>query len=55
MAATHANFCHQETPAAKERRLLLLDQSCQKCHDTDNDVHWKIDKWHKIVHPEPKE
>ena len=42
--------------AAKERRLLLRDESCQKCHDTDNDVHWgKTDKWHKIVHPEPKE
>jgi hypothetical protein len=45
-----------ETPAAKAQRLNRLDASCQKCHDIDNDVHWKIDKWveGKIIHMEPK-
>ena len=28
-----------------------VDQSCQKCHDTDNDVHWDFDKkWPKVAH-----
>jgi len=28
-----------------------IDIFCQKCHDIDNDVHWKFDKtWPKIVH-----
>jgi hypothetical protein len=41
-----------ETPEERERRINRLDQSCQKCHDTDNDVHWSIDKWvkGKIIH-----
>jgi hypothetical protein len=34
-----------ETPQQKTKRLNELDKSCQKCHDVDNDVHWKIDKW----------
>ena len=35
--------------------MLKIDFSCQKCHDTDNDVHWNIDKWvkGKIEHHEP--
>jgi 2',3'-cyclic-nucleotide 2'-phosphodiesterase (5'-nucleotidase family) len=28
---------------------------CLKCHDPDNDVHWTMDKWKKIVHPTPKD
>jgi hypothetical protein len=28
---------------------------CIKCHDTDNDVHWKFDKWKKIEHYNPKD
>jgi hypothetical protein len=43
-----------ETPQQKQQRINALDQFCQRCHDTDNDVHWKIDKWEKIAHPEPK-
>jgi len=42
-----------ETQAAMDKRLNLLDQSCQKCHDIDNDVHWDFrKKWPLIVHPE---
>lgn len=44
-----------ETPEQKQQRMNRLDQFCQKCHDTDNDVHWDIKKWDKIAHPEPKE
>jgi hypothetical protein len=42
-----------ESAAAKTQRINRLDQSCQKCHDTDNDVHWTIDKWKLIEHREP--
>ncbi|MCS6849555.1 MAG: hypothetical protein NZ700_00120 [Gemmataceae bacterium] len=42
------------SPEAK-RRLLHIDQSCQKCHDIDNDVHWNFEKkWPKVVHREKK-
>ncbi len=42
-----------ETPEDKTRRLNLLDQSCQQCHDQDNDVHWDFNKkWPLIAHPE---
>lgn len=44
-----------ETSEQKAQRINRLDQSCQKCHDIDNDVHWKIKKWDKIVHPTPAE
>jgi hypothetical protein len=44
-----------EAPQAKEKRMLLFERSCTECHDQDNDVHWKIDKWDKIIHREPKE
>jgi hypothetical protein len=42
----------EETAEARTRRLDLIDLSCQKCHDPENDVNWKIDKWWdgKIVH-----
>ena len=33
--------------------MLLLTKSCRECHDEDNDVHWDIKKWDKIVHKEP--
>jgi hypothetical protein len=43
-----------ETQEAMNKRLNLLDQSCQKCHDIDNDVHWDFrKKWPRIVHPDP--
>jgi hypothetical protein len=42
-----------ETAEAKQKRMGRLADSCQKCHDTDNDVHWNIKKWDKIVHKEP--
>jgi len=43
------------TPAAEAQRINLLDQSCQKCHDIDNDVHWNFaKKWPKIVHHESR-
>jgi Cytochrome c554 and c-prime len=43
-----------ETQKEMNKRLNLLDQeSCQKCHDIDNDVHWDFrKKWPLIVHPE---
>jgi hypothetical protein len=48
-----------ETPAARSQRLNRLDQSCQKCHDNDNDVHWTkvpfLEKWKLIEHNEPKQ
>lgn len=46
-----------ETPDAKKQRMLQIDLSCQKCHDSDNDVNWKIEKWTtgKIEHREPRE
>ena len=44
-----------ETPAEAKRRENLIDQSCQKCHDQDNDVHWAFNKkWPLIVHHEKK-
>jgi hypothetical protein len=42
-----------EKPAERARRINLIDQKvCQKCHDLDNDVNWKMEKWWtgKIVH-----
>lgn len=38
-----------------DRRINLMDQACQKCHDHDNDVHWTFDKWTKknIIHMTP--
>jgi Cytochrome c554 and c-prime len=45
-----------ESAEAKEKRLLVIDQACQKCHDPDNDVNWNFKKkWPKIEHhtPEP--
>src|SRR5262249_4930917 len=43
-----------EKPEAKTRRLLLIDQACQKCHDADNDVHWNYhEKWPKVEHHTP--
>lgn len=32
------------------KRIGRIEQSCVKCHDTDNDVHWSFDKWKKIAH-----
>jgi hypothetical protein len=43
----------KETPEAREVRMRRLNDSCQKCHDPDNDVHWNIKKWDKIIHKEP--
>jgi hypothetical protein len=45
----------KETEEQKKARMLRIDESCQKCHDTDNDVHWNFDKWvkGKIEHHEP--
>jgi hypothetical protein len=45
-------FDPEETRAQRARRINLIDQSCQKCHDKENDVKWVIDKWWdgKIVH-----
>jgi hypothetical protein len=41
-----------ESDEEKKKRINRLDLSCQKCHDQDNDVHWKFDKWKegKIAH-----
>jgi hypothetical protein len=43
-----------ETPEQKTLRENRLNDSCTKCHDTDNDVHWDLKKWitGKIVHSE---
>ena len=46
-----------ETPDQKTRRLRRIDDFCQKCHDTENDVTWTEGgferKWPKIVHDTP--
>jgi hypothetical protein len=36
----------------EEKRVNRMDMFCQKCHDIDNDVHWKgfKPKWEKIAH-----
>jgi len=35
----------------EQQHKLRVDQMCQKCHDTDNDVHWDFDKkWPKVAH-----
>src|SRR5262249_11495751 len=45
----------EETPQAKEKRHDRVEQFCQTCHDTENDVTWKDNafprKWKKIAHP----
>ena len=43
-----------ETDKERHDRENRLDRSCQKCHDIDNDVHWKLEKWQKIIHPTPE-
>jgi hypothetical protein len=45
-------YKEDEKPKEREKRISLIDLSCQKCHDPENDVNWKIDKWWdgKIVH-----
>jgi hypothetical protein len=45
-------FDPEETAETRTKRHNRIDLSCQNCHDSDNDVHWKIDKWWdgKIVH-----
>lgn len=43
-----------ETEQQATDRLNRIDQSCQQCHDTDNDVHWDFKKkWPSIVHHKP--
>ncbi len=43
------------TKEEEAARLNRLDQSCQKCHDSDNDVHWKLAKrWPEIEHHEDR-
>lgn len=45
-----------ETPQELEARELRIDSFCQKCHDIDNDVHFKFkEKWPKVIHREPRE
>ncbi len=36
-------------------RMQFINDSCMKCHDPDNDVHWDIKKWVEIAHPTPRE
>lgn len=39
----------------RKKRLLKIDLFCQRCHDTDNDVHWNFEKkWPKIIHLTPR-
>lgn len=38
------------TPA-QEKLLIRIDEVCQKCHDTDNDPHFRFEKyWPQIAH-----
>lgn len=44
-----------EDEPARQRRVNLADQFCQRCHDIDNDAHWEFKtKWPKIAHPKPQ-
>jgi hypothetical protein len=53
----------KEDAEAKKARMMRIEiQLCIKCHDQENDVHWKFDKWfaggekkHKIEHNTPKD
>ncbi len=50
----------KENAEQKQKRMDKIDHFCQKCHDTDNDVHWTRDeksgkggferKWPEIQH-----
>jgi hypothetical protein len=43
-----------EDGAVTQKRELVVGDFCQKCHDSDNDVHWDFKaKWPKIAHPTP--
>ncbi|HYV34245.1 MAG TPA: multiheme c-type cytochrome [Gemmataceae bacterium] len=43
-----------ETPAAHQLRINKISDSCMKCHDPENDVHFDVTKaWPKIVHMTP--
>ena len=41
----------------EEHRLQRIDDSCQRCHDSENDVHWTNGgfkrNWPQIAHPTP--
>jgi hypothetical protein len=48
---------HANPKLSEEQRLRKIDDFCQKCHDTDNDVHWgevsfRV-KWNKVIHMTP--
>jgi hypothetical protein len=47
-----------EKPEDRARRKDRIDQFCQRCHDTDNDVTWAhggfAKKWPGIAHPTPQ-
>jgi hypothetical protein len=53
----------KEDAEAKKARMMRIEiQLCIKCHDQENDVHWKFDKWFtggddkkKIEHNTPKD
>ncbi len=41
-------------PQAEEKKMTKIGDSCQKCHDIDNSVHFKIDPyWKMVAHPTP--
>lgn len=46
-----------EAAVQKAKRMRRIDDFCQKCHDTENDVTWTENgferKWPKIVHDTP--
>ncbi|MCS7047001.1 MAG: hypothetical protein NZO58_11650 [Gemmataceae bacterium] len=45
---------HYNQGVAEKRRLLTIDFMCQKCHDTENDVHWNFEKrWADVIHMNP--
>ena len=41
---------------ALEKKMLLINDSCATCHDLDNSVGFKVEKyWKQVEHPTPKE
>ena len=40
-------------PIYSQAAMLMINNACVECHDSDNDNSWNINKWEKIAHKEP--
>jgi hypothetical protein len=49
------NWRRKDPLVPVKRRQDLIQWMCQKCHDEENDVHWKFEeRWPPVAHPTPK-